>query len=75
MACSFRPSKNPCCTLPTPLDEYYLGEAIPWILAGPSATNVVKLQLLTGKKTVAEEQPSTPRVKGAFQTIGLNPGI
>ena len=67
--------EEPVLHVATPLDEYYLGESIPWIRAGPSATNVVKLQLLTGKKTVAEEQPSTPRVKGAFQTLGLNLGI
>ena len=68
---------EPPLVMATPLDEYYVGEAIPWevnALHGDGAGQVtLRLgnRVIAGQPFRAEHGPAT----GAFETRGLKPGI
>jgi len=66
--------EEPLLTLTTPLDEYYVGETIPWTCTTASVTNNIKLKLMSGERVVARQETAN-RSNGTFETKRLKPGI
>jgi hypothetical protein len=69
--------EEPPLTISTPLDEYYVGEAIPWSAIALQPNGQVTVALLSGGRVVAQQaRPAQPGpLQGAFETRGLRPGI
>jgi len=74
---SLQAIEDPPVALSTPLDEYYVGEALPWSLDLRSPGGQVRVALLLGSKVVAEQaREAQPGVlKGTFATGSLKPGV
>jgi hypothetical protein len=68
---------DPPLSVSTPLDEYYVGEAIPWTVRGSAASNAVKVALMNDGRLVTEQmrEAVTAPPQGAFDTRGLKPGL
>jgi len=74
---SLQAIEEPPLVVSTPLDEYYIGEPVPWTLRAASASGQVKVQLLMVDRIIAE-QAGTPEagvLQGEFETRRLRPGI
>ncbi len=69
--------EEPPLTITTPLDEYYVGESIPWTVSAVSARGAINVSLLAGDRIVAEQaQPATAgALRGAFASRELPCGI
>jgi hypothetical protein len=69
--------EEPPLAVSTPLDEYYLGESIPWTVNSTSSTNPIKIALLLGERLVGEQsaQSGAGPLRGAFEIRKLQPGI
>lgn len=69
--------EEPPLDLSTPLDEYYVGETIPWTVKSSVPDAQVKIALLVGERLVAEEtrQTVSSPVRGSFATRGIQPCI
>jgi hypothetical protein len=69
--------EEPPLSVATPLDEYYVGEIIPWTVSAASASGEIKIALLTGDRLVEEQthKAATGSLRGAFESRGLKPGI
>jgi len=69
--------EEPPLSIATTLDEFYIGEKIPWKITAAPGIGPIKVELLTGKRTVSEQpiQPGTETVRGEFETSRLKPGI
>ena len=69
--------EEPPLTIATPLDEYYVGETIPWTVSAASASGEIKVALLTGDRLVAEQthKAAAGSLRGAFESRGLQCGI
>jgi len=67
---------DPPLTISTPLDEYYVGESIPWTVSSVF-TGQIKVALLAGERPIAEQtrQAEAGALKGAFETRGLAAGV
>jgi hypothetical protein len=65
--------EEPPLAVSTPLDEYYLGEMIPWMVSAASGSGEVKVQFTRGDRVIAEQAGTS--VKGEFETRRLRPGI
>ena len=74
---SLQASPEPPVAVATPLDGYYAGELIPWTVRAAATNGAIKITLLTGERTVAEQacQAGTGPLRGVFETRGLRPGI
>ncbi len=68
---------DPPLTISTPLDEYYVGETIPWIVGSSTAGSQVTIALLDGERTVEEQtvQVDAESLRGTFTGRGLEPGV
>ena len=66
--------EEPPLSISTPLDEYYVGETIPWTCTAASTNNILKLKLMSGEKVVAQQETAS-RNNGTFETKRLKPGI
>ncbi len=64
-------------SIATPLDEYYVGEAIPWAVGTTSTSGDIRISLLTGERLVAEQtqKSSTGSLNGVFESGRLESGI
>lgn len=69
--------EEPLVSVTTPLDEYYVGETIPWTVSVASASVEIKISLLAGDQTVAKQTHKAPAglLHGTFESLGLKPGI
>jgi hypothetical protein len=69
--------EEPPLSVATPLDEYYIGETIPWSITTTSATGQIKVALLAGDRVVAEQthNAETVSLRGEFNSGKLQPGI
>ena len=67
--------EEPPLVVATPLDEYYVGETIPWSVTTASTIGDIRIMLLTGDRVFGEQQTTTGRRRGTFETGGLKPGI
>lgn len=69
--------EEPSLSISTELDEYYIGEKIPWKLSALLGNDPVKIQLLQGNRVVSELQnkPAAELLQGEFKTGQLRPGI
>jgi hypothetical protein len=69
--------QEPPLTIATPLDEYYIGEGIPWTVNAATPNGETAVLLLGDDSQVVQQ--ALPAVagtlRGAFETRGLNPGI
>ena len=68
---------DPPLTISTPLDEYYVGEGIPWTVRNTSAGGEIKIVLLADDRPVAEQtrQVDSEPLHGTFTTKSLGPGV
>lgn len=69
--------EEPPLSVKTPLDEYYVGETIPWIVSITSASDEIKVALLAGDRLVQEQtlKGVAGSLRGAFESRGLKCGI
>lgn len=69
--------EEPPLALSTSLDEYYLGEPIPWTVTAASPAGQVKVQLLRQDLVIAEQtaQAGNGPLHGTFETAKLKPGV
>ena len=69
--------EEPPLSIETPLDEYYVGETIPWTVSVASTSGEIKVSLLADDQTVAEQTHKAPAglLHGTFESRGLKPGI
>ena len=61
----------------TPLDEYYLGEAVPWTIRTTAAAVPVRMALLSGDQVVVQQEGRTEGgvLSGTFGSQGLKDGV
>jgi len=61
----------------TPLDEYYLGEAVPWTIRTTAAAVRVRIALLAGGQAVRQQEGRTEGgvLSGTFGSQGLKAGV
>jgi hypothetical protein len=69
--------EEPPLTVTTALDEYYLGEPVPWTVRSTMSQGNIQVSLLNGQQLMADQtQPITSSIlRGAFDSRGLQPGI
>jgi hypothetical protein len=69
--------EEPPLSIATPLDEYYVGEIIPWTVGTTSTSGDTRISLLTGGRLVAEQthKAATGSLRGEFESGKLKPGI
>jgi len=69
--------EEPPLSVTTSLDEYYVGEPIPWSIFTTSADSQIQVVLLSDNRTIAEHRGRAEggRLHGAFESQGLKPGI
>ena len=69
--------EEPPMTVSTPLDEYYLGEAVPWTIRTTTAVASVRIALLSGNQVVLQQERRTEVgvVSGTFGSQGLKIGV
>jgi hypothetical protein len=68
--------EEPPLSVATPLDEYYVGETIPWTVSAASTSGKIKIALSTDSVLVAEQtQTAAGSLSGTFESSGLKPGI
>ncbi len=69
--------EEPPLDISTPLDEYYVGEGIPWTVKTTSSGGQVKVALLAGERLVAEQthRAGSGPLRGTFAGGKLTPGI
>ncbi|MDI9434044.1 MAG: hypothetical protein QM570_20190 [Planctomycetota bacterium] len=69
--------EEPPVTISTPLDEYYVGETVPWTVDAATLSGDIRVSLLTDNRIVAEQMPqvATGPIQGVFETDGLPCGI
>ncbi|HEY5909881.1 MAG TPA: glycoside hydrolase domain-containing protein [Verrucomicrobiae bacterium] len=74
---SLQAVEEPPLAVTTPLDEYYIGEAIPWTVTAAFPAKQVKLQLLGSDRVIAEQTGAVENapLRGTFPTGELKPGI
>ncbi len=68
--------EEPPLSLSTPLDEYYVGEAIPWRVSAQAPSGHLRVALVSAGRTVGEKvlDASAGPVRGTFETRALKPG-
>jgi hypothetical protein len=69
--------EEPPLTISTPLDEYYAGETIEWVVSTAAVSGDIKTVLLAGGRVVGEQtRPAAAGpLRGAFDSRGLQPGL
>jgi hypothetical protein len=74
---SLQAIEEPPLAVSTPLDEYYVGEAIPWTVTARPAEGPIQVELRAGHRLVAGQTcpAGTDPVAGTFETRGLKPGV
>jgi hypothetical protein len=69
---SLQAIEEPPLSVSTPLDEYYVGEAIPWTVSAHGPRGRTAAGLWLGERPIGREVEGAD---GAFETRGLEPGI
>jgi len=69
--------KEPPLSVSTPLDEYYIGEAVPWRVGALSPGGEVTVALQSGRRLVGTQtrQAQPGLLEGTCETRGLKPGV
>ena len=69
--------EEPPLVISTPLDEYYSGESILWLVNSTSSSGAIKIALLAGERVVAQHsaQGGFGPLSGVFAGHWPNPGI
>jgi hypothetical protein len=69
--------QEPPVILTTPLDEYYVGEIIPWIVSAATKPKEISIGLLSGNQLVNEQRLSATNrsLSGVFESGKLTPGV
>ncbi len=68
---------EPPLTVTTPLDEYYVGEVIPWTVSTSAATGDLRIELRRDNRVVRAQTHATGTapLRGTFDTQRLKPGL
>lgn len=74
---SLKVIEEPPLSVTTPLDEYYVGETIPWTVSVASASGEIKIALLAGDRLVQEQtlKVVAGSLRGAFESRVLKCGV
>jgi len=74
---SLQAIEEPPMAVSTPLDEYYVGEPIPWNVQTTSRTNQLRVELWAGERKLAEHTARLEGggLRGAFESHGLKSGV
>ncbi|HWH70309.1 MAG TPA: hypothetical protein VNT26_13065, partial [Candidatus Sulfotelmatobacter sp.] len=74
---SLQAIEEPPLVVSTPLEEYYIGEKVPWKTSATSAPGLIKVQLLAGDHLIAEKAgtPEAGLLQSEFETGALTPAI
>jgi hypothetical protein len=74
---SLQAVEEPPLTVSTPLDEYYIGETIPWSVTSATSTGQIKIALLAGDRVIVEQTRNAEigSLCGTFDGGKLQPGI
>jgi hypothetical protein len=69
--------EEPLLSISTPLDEYYVGEIIPWTISTTATSAGVEVSLFSGNQLVAEQKHKlgAGSLSGDFESNKLKPGI
>jgi len=69
--------EEPPLVISTPLDEYYVGEPIPWTANTANTNGTVAVTLLAGERRIADQTrpTATGTLRGTFETAGFKPGV
>lgn len=69
--------EEPLLSIATPLDEYYVGEPIPWTVGAKPTSGDIKISLLTGNRSITEQthKSTAGSLHGEFESGKLKPGI
>jgi hypothetical protein len=69
--------QEPPLAISTPLDEYYVGETMPWTANAATPNGTLVVTLLGDERRIAEQTfpVATRLLRGTFETGGLKPGI
>ena len=69
--------EEPPLSIMTLLDEYYVGEIIPWTISTIVTSGDIKIALLAGDRLVAEQTHNAVAgsLRGEFGSRGLKPGV
>lgn len=69
--------EEPPLEISTPLDEYYIGETVPWTASTAVANATLIVTLMDGESPVSQQTVAVANrmCRGAFETRGLHPGI
>jgi hypothetical protein len=69
--------EEPPLSISTSLDEYYIGEKIPWKLSAAPGSSPIKIQFLMGNRVISEKvaNPAAGQLEGEFETGHLKPGL
>jgi hypothetical protein len=69
--------EEPPVSLSTALDEYYVGEAVPWSVRTISGKGTIRVALRRDDRQIAEQigRVENGQLQGAFPTRGLRPAV
>jgi len=68
---------EPPLSISTPLDEYYVGEDVPWSVSALLPSDQIRAALWLGDRLVGEQarQAQPGPLEGTFPSRGLSPGV
>jgi hypothetical protein len=66
--------EEPPLSIATPLDEYYVGEAIDWTVTAAVPPAEISVALLANDRLVREQKATNSPLRGTFETGALKPG-
>jgi len=74
---SLQAIEEPPLIVSTPLDEYYLGEAVPWTIRTTAAAVPVRIAWSSGDQVVLQQEGRTEGgvLSGTFGSQGLKVGV
>jgi hypothetical protein len=74
---SLQALEEPPLVVSSPLDEYYVGESIPWTTTATAVKSQMKVALWAERQLIAEQEGTTEagQSHGTFDTTKLRPGI
>jgi hypothetical protein len=68
--------EEPPLSMATSLDEYYVGESIPWSVSTTKSSVRIKIGLLAGDRSISERNSQAePVLHGEFESSGLGAGV
>lgn len=69
--------EEPPLAIATPLDEYFVGELVPWTVQASATNGILTVTLWCAGRQVAEQTmpAGSASLQGRFETVALPPGL